>query len=400
MSGINRLQSELNKLLGLNEWGQRIIIPGSMDDELIETNQQFGVGTIPASKIKNLSVDTITVSSTGYIRLGKQSFTDSTNAGYYFSADGIYIGSASDASRLKYDVSAGTFDFIGTISNRSTATIAGSINSSGNFIKDLINSKLDTSSKKILSDFDFGSTDYAGAVKAGDLAWDSSGVITSGSGVAVYRGGIVGAKNGNTTFSIDTDGDATFSGTITGSTIIGGTIKTSDTTYPNVLIDSNGLTIYGDKLYIKSDTGIAGGRMSVNSDRFEIRSETNRSLWLYAYNDLNIRTTNDGTILGYNSGTGNVILKSASSEMMIDSYGVLNVYSVTDDINIDADGVVKLVSGDDLIDMSANTIRLRSSRTPASSSATGNAGDICWNSNFIYVCVATNTWKKVGISTW
>lgn len=38
--------------------------------------------------------------------------------------------------------------------------------------------------------------------------------------------------------------------------------------------------------------------------------------------------------------------------------------------------------------------------TPASASATGKAGSIVWDANFIYICVATNTWKRVAISTW
>ena len=52
------------------------------------------------------------------------------------------------------------------------------------------------------------------------------------------------------------------------------------------------------------------------------------------------------------------------------------------------------------LDISGNTIRLRNSKTPSSSSDTGNAGDICWDSNYIYICVSTNTWKRVAISTW
>lgn len=38
--------------------------------------------------------------------------------------------------------------------------------------------------------------------------------------------------------------------------------------------------------------------------------------------------------------------------------------------------------------------------TPASSSATCEAGVITWDSSYIYVCIATNTWKRVAISTW
>jgi hypothetical protein len=52
------------------------------------------------------------------------------------------------------------------------------------------------------------------------------------------------------------------------------------------------------------------------------------------------------------------------------------------------------------LDVFGDTVRLRTARTPASASATGNAGDICWDSNYVYVCVATNTWKRTALSTW
>ena len=47
-----------------------------------------------------------------------------------------------------------------------------------------------------------------------------------------------------------------------------------------------------------------------------------------------------------------------------------------------------------------NTINVPVTRTPASAAATGTAGDICWDSSYIYVCVATDTWKRVAITTW
>ena len=37
---------------------------------------------------------------------------------------------------------------------------------------------------------------------------------------------------------------------------------------------------------------------------------------------------------------------------------------------------------------------------PASASATGIAGQIAYDSDYIYVCVATDTWKRVGVATW
>lgn len=40
------------------------------------------------------------------------------------------------------------------------------------------------------------------------------------------------------------------------------------------------------------------------------------------------------------------------------------------------------------------------SHTPASATDTGTAGTIAWDSNFLYVCVATNSWKRMAISAW
>lgn len=38
--------------------------------------------------------------------------------------------------------------------------------------------------------------------------------------------------------------------------------------------------------------------------------------------------------------------------------------------------------------------------TPASATATGTEGDIVWDADYIYVCTATDTWKRVAIATW
>jgi hypothetical protein len=53
-----------------------------------------------------------------------------------------------------------------------------------------------------------------------------------------------------------------------------------------------------------------------------------------------------------------------------------------------------------LLDVNADTVRVRTARTPASAAATGAVGEICWDANYIYVCTATNTWKRSALSTW
>jgi|TARA_R100000081_G_C4765855_1_gene142696 hypothetical protein len=37
---------------------------------------------------------------------------------------------------------------------------------------------------------------------------------------------------------------------------------------------------------------------------------------------------------------------------------------------------------------------------PASATASGVTGQIATDANYIYVCTATDTWKRVAISTW
>ena len=52
------------------------------------------------------------------------------------------------------------------------------------------------------------------------------------------------------------------------------------------------------------------------------------------------------------------------------------------------------------VQISGDTLVLTTSKTPSSATDTGTTGQIAWDSNYIYVCVATNTWKRVAISTW
>jgi hypothetical protein len=135
------------------------------------------------------------------------------------------------------------------VSGRLTATLAAAINSAGNLITDVVNPRLDSASKFILSDFDFGATDYAGAVKSGTIAWNpTTGVITGGSGVAIYRGGIVGAAGGVATFTINAaTGAATFAGTLSAPTgnIGGWTINSTTLVGGNATLDSTGQLILG-----------------------------------------------------------------------------------------------------------------------------------------------------------
>jgi hypothetical protein len=56
-------------------------------------------------------------------------------------------------------------------------------------------------------------------------------------------------------------------------------------------------------------------------------------------------------------------------------------------------GASKLVVND-------NSIQINTAKTPSSASDTGTTGQVCWDNSFIYICTATNTWKRSAIASW
>ena len=52
------------------------------------------------------------------------------------------------------------------------------------------------------------------------------------------------------------------------------------------------------------------------------------------------------------------------------------------------------------INPSGNYLMLSTPVTPTSSTASGTIGTIVWDANYIYVCVAADTWKRTALTTW
>jgi hypothetical protein len=76
--------------------------------------------------------------------------------------------------------------------------------------------------------------------------------------------------------------------------------------------------------------------------------------------------------------------------------------SATERMRITSAGLVGIATASPTatLDVNADTMRLRTARTPASAGATGNAGDICWDADYLYIAVATNTWRRISHSSW
>jgi len=83
-----------------------------------------------------------------------------------------------------------------------------------------------------------------------------------------------------------------------------------------------------------------------------------------------------------------IVTSGATSESLrVDSSGRLLVGTSSD-------------SGGALLQVNGDRVRIATAKTPASASDTGTTGEICWDASYIYVCTATNTWKRTAIATW
>ncbi len=201
----------------------------------------------------------LTLANGGYVNSGKTSFTDSSHNGFWLGVEGLFVGSALDANKLKFNSSTGLLEYAGNVSGRASSVLASAIDSSGHFI----DTNLNTSAKTILGSFNFDSTDYSGALKTGNITWNAAtGAITGGSGGLFNKNGLVFASNGVATITLDgATGSATFAGTLSGASGTFGTI-----TAGNI----SGVTITGSTL----STGTTGNTDDIKHGRIRPRYNT------------------------------------------------------------------------------------------------------------------------------
>ena len=100
-------------------------------------------------------------------------------------------------------------------------------------------------------------------------------------------------------------------------------------------------------------------------------------------------STSTGLSASMNLGAPNAFIAhtNGSERARIDSSGRLLVGTGSD-------------SGGALFQVNGDRIRVGTAKTPATSGATGTTGEIAWDADYIYVCTATNTWKRSAIATW
>ena len=145
-----------------------------------------------------------------------------------------------------------------------------------------------------------------------------------------------------------------------------------------------GGTITGDVTF-NQDVNL---NIGTNSEMQIFRSSTASTIKETGANDLFILSNGpNGIVLGKDSPFERCLRAKIDSSVELYYDNVLKAETTTDGLEVT--GITD-----------TDKLRVTTPTVPASASATGTAGDIAWDSDYIYVCVATNTWKRVAIATW
>jgi len=153
-----------------------------------------------------------------------------------------------------------------------------------------------------------------------------------------------------------------------------------------------GTTGPGNKLSVATgnvglDQGYSIGDQTYPSQGFFPKFDTAYSGVINSYGGLyfNIDADNNSTAQVFQIGVNNTGV-SGTPLVTVQESGNVGIGTTSPTIS---DGTGLHLAG--------KILRIETSKTPAGSGA-GNAGEICWDSDFLYVCVTTNSWRRVALS--
>jgi len=114
------------------------------------------------------------------------------------------------------------------------------------------------------------------------------------------------------------------------------------------------------------------------------------SVFLAPNGSLNLR---GNTTVSMQAGTENLILNSDGDH----TWSGTSV-AISANVNVTSSNVL-VTAGSVKVGLGGRAPFGGTLFTPATSGAAGTQGDISWDSDYIYVCTATNTWKRAALST-
>ncbi len=243
------------------------------------------------------------------------------------------------------------------------------------------------------------------AGSSGQLLYNASGA-NAGASTLTYDGSIL-TTSGRFINSYNATASSPAKA-FTGTWFTGGT---STTTKPQVVIEPTGTTstswsTSGTGFGVNAASGFAGNLLDLQVNGTSVARCTSAGR-------LNISTLGlvNGVISTWSNGA---TVSSTSGEVFAWTNGEIRLNGATAfgwapggatataaDIGLtrSAAGVVKVTNGSSGDGTISGQHRLVGT-APASASATGTAGDIRYDADYIYVCTATNTWKRAALATW
>jgi len=105
----------------------------------------------------------------------------------------------------------------------------------------------------------------------------------------------------------------------------------------------------------------------------------------------------DGSDPGFMWETGDMRFGTVAN---YDGAGYSQKMVIQNDGNVGINQASPVISGTGKLHMTADTLRLDTARTPASAGAVGNTGETCWDADYLYICINTNTWHRATHATW
>ena len=144
----------------------------------------------------------------------------------------------------------------------------------------------------------------------------------------------------------------------------------------------NGVGSPDCELHVDGDVKVAG-----DDPRIKIDGDTD------SHPGLELYESGTRKWIVYNNYTNdNLTFKTDSDIIMsLTQAGNVGIGTQTPIVALDVNGGLRVQS---------DSIAVQNSKTPSSASDTGQAGQICWDTNYLYVCVASNTWKRIALSSW
>jgi hypothetical protein len=215
---------------------------------------------------------------------------------------------------------------------------------------------------------------------AGNLSWQS---ISAGGGslpeLSITTTGKFLTNDGSNTSWSNIFADSRLASAIKANISVTDSGGDGSLSYSNGVITYSGPTASDVRSHFSAGTGItyaANGQLSIGQD---VATTANVTFDGITGSNLTLLSSSSNAVL-YTSPSGNVV--SSESDFTYNaSTNTLNVGKLTTVGTIEVGTLFK------------------SNITTQTGSSTGTPGQICWDTDYIYVCTSTNVWKRVALSS-